>query len=159
MKLFNKRAEAVGNQTMWLWSMFLILIAAGGIAAGVLIFYGYEYDSRTPEANILNNIISNCLSQEKINFSHEADFYSKCRLNRKVLLEEYNFTKINILICKEDCKDGEILFQLGSDFQSCNFKGKNEKYQRCIERFSKDVEGNTLQVIVGSNHLIRRVNT
>lgn len=155
MRIENKKGEAVGNQTMWVWIMFLIVIAAGGIAMGVLIFYGYEYDLRTTEAQILSGVIGNCLSSQEINFATD-DFYSQCRLNKKILFDELNVTKINILICKENCNNGEVVFQLGSDFQSCDFLGKNEKYKRCFKRFSRDSKGNPIEIIVASNHALRR---
>jgi len=158
MDNLNRKAEAVGNQTMWVWSMFLLVIAGGGIAIGVMIFYGYEYDLKAFEAGVLSNSISECLREGAIDFSNEQNFYSKCRLNQKVLSEEYNTTKLNIRIFKNRCEGGEIVFQLGSDFESCDFIGKNEKYQKCTRSFSEDYEKKRFEIIVGSNHLIRRSN-
>ena len=156
MRLLNKKAEIAGEQVMWLWSMFLLLIAAGGLALGVTVFYSQEYDVRAIEAETLNSIITNCLTENEVDFTVPAKFYEACGLEGKVL-EDYQKTRIKIGICREGCREGEILFLLGSDFESCDFIGKNKNYPKCVKNKIITDKGDKIEVIVGSNHLSGRI--
>jgi hypothetical protein len=86
----NRKAQA-GDQLMVFWFIFLMVILAGGIIAGIYIFFGSEYDFRKVDAQVLNYRVQKCLSENEINWSGTQelndDFYQKCRLNKEVINE------------------------------------------------------------------------
>ncbi len=153
----NRRGEAVGNQLMWTWTMFLLIIAGGGIAIGVSIFYGSGYETRQIESEILSHTISECMINSDLVWSEQDLFYEACGLNEKTLEKNYNQTKLAIRICEDNCNTGEVKFQLGSDFESCDFLGKNRNYPRCFKTSVLAKDGKKYELITSSNHLIRRI--
>lgn len=153
----NTKGETVGSQVMVIWFLFLLVIGAGGLALGIRIFFGADYDFREAEAGILNYRIQDCLAYHSIDFSKPEMFYTTCGLSKEILSDKLNETKLAIKICEKNCDEGKTLFQLGSDFTSCDLTGKNEYFMRCSKSFVSRGEMN-FQVITGSNHQIRREN-
>lgn len=153
----NRNAEATGNQMMVFWFFFLLIIIAGGIFLGALIFFGYGYEFREAEAGILNYKIINCLNSKVVNWEDNDSFYLNCGMSRKILAEELENNKLVIKICEGNCDNGRLLFQVGSNFESCDFIGKNEKYMRCVRDFTNNGVG-SFEVLTGSNHFARRTN-
>jgi len=153
----DRRASTTGEQVMGIWFILLLVLIAGGLSVGILIYFGGDYDFRQAEAGILNYKIRQCLFYNSIDFSNEKGFYSSCGLSEKVLVGDFNSTKIAIKICKDNCDNGEVLYQLGSDFESCDFAGKGSSYMKCEHKKVTTSEG-VFDVIVGSNHLVRRQN-
>ncbi len=69
------------------WFAILIIIA-GAIVAMVSVFYGYPYDVRDIEANMIVNKISDCLSQDgRLN----PDLFSETGFNKEFSLHNCNF--------------------------------------------------------------------
>jgi hypothetical protein len=134
--------------------MLLLGIACAGLIIGTTIFYGNEYENRVSEARVLNFLVGECLKTKNIDWSNKDSFYSACSLSKKILSDNHNETNINILICKPDCT-GKRVFQLGSDFESCDFIGINEYYMRCWKSKIHSDKGD-FEIVVGSNHMLGR---
>ena len=124
----NKKGDS-GNMLMVFSFLFLLFVIGIGISAGVYLFYGFDYDLRQINADVLNFKVKNCIAEQGIE-NLKADFYSLCRLNQRVI--EQN-SKIKICIDKEDCFIDNAEFQIGSDFESCKFIGAegNDAYGKC----------------------------
>ena len=98
----NKEGETVGSQVMVIWFLFLLVIGAGGLALGIRIFFGGDYDFREAEASILNYRIQDCLAYHLIDFSKPEMFYATCGLSKEVLSESLNETRLAIKICEKN---------------------------------------------------------
>ncbi|MEK6855624.1 MAG: hypothetical protein AABX66_00530 [Nanoarchaeota archaeon] len=152
----NRRGSAVGEQIMSIWFVLLLIILVAGFSVGIIMYFGQSYDFRGAEAGILNYKIRQCLFFNNIDFSNSNEFFSVCQLNKIVLEDNFNETKIAIRICDGDCSNGKVVYQLGSDFSSCDFIGKNTKYMQCNHK-SVNNGKKVFDVIVGSNHQARKV--
>lgn len=151
----NKKGETTGEQTMGIWFLALLLIIGAGLSIGILIYFGKGHDFRQAEAGILNYKIRECLFMNNVEFIDGEQFFSVCGLNRQVLADNFNETRIAIRICDGVCGNDNIVYQIGSDFSSCDFEGKNREYMQCVHKGVRNGE-KLFDVIVGSNHKARR---
>lgn len=146
-KKMNRKGR-LGDQVSIISYIFMLVFIVAGIAVGVYIFYGGEYDFKNIEAEILSLRIRECLENKEIKWEN---FYDICRLNKDVL-ENNNFIEIDI--------EGKEVFSVSKGrVEECKFKGaeKNKNYAKCVEReFVKD--GKKFNIIAGSIQNSRRVN-
>ncbi len=151
------RGGETGNQLMFFTFLFMLVMIGAGIVAGVLIFFGNEYDTRHIDADILNYKIRKCIIEKDFEFSNNG-FFETCLLNEKTMTDSEIIVKI--CIDSSDClteKDSLLIF--GSNFQACGFEGvkENKAFPRCkMNSFVK--EGKKYDVITGSNQKVRRLN-
>ncbi len=125
----NNRGD-VSSHVMILWFAFLLVVISIGIAGGVYIFFGGEYDFRQVEAGVLNHRIGECIVSG--NFDKD-NFYRGCGFDEDVLVEN---NKIKICKGAGDCiSRSDWVFRLGSNFEVCGFDAaeKNKNFPRCAE--------------------------
>ena len=152
----NKKGET-GNQLMSVLYIFLMVIVAFGLTAGIFIFFGAEYQFKQVDADSLYVKIVKCLRENPVDEGLFIEFYTKCGINKEVI---GNYSKIKICVDSGDCiaeESDKVLFLVGSDFQSCEFLGVkgNDHFARCTKGiFEKN--GIKYDIIVGANQLLRR---
>ena len=78
-------------------------------------------------------------------------FYQQCGLVASVI-EDVARTKLGVLICTGSCTTGMRVLQTGSDFEACDFTGKNEQYARCAKSIVR-ARGTMYEIVTRSNHL------
>src|SRR3989344_2594357 len=103
MELIGRRAQ-VGDQTIFTFFLFLLIILAVGIVGGVFLFFGPNFDYRQAEADVLSLKVSECMGNNEINPGFWNDFYNICRLNKEVLEEN----KFMLKVCNGNNIDGCI---------------------------------------------------
>jgi hypothetical protein len=148
--MFNRRGE-LGDQLRIFRLMVLFVIVGGGIVAGVFFVFGGEYDFRGVEAGLLVDKVSECLLEKGIGFLDMNDkkkFYEVCGLNEGFLDNELKLRIQEV--------DGKIIFQDGSDFESCLFDKKSKSVAECRIGIVS-VEGERHEIVAGSNQKIERV--
>ncbi len=142
-----------GQADTWVWFgvfLFMMAIVGGGIAWGVLAFFGGEYDFRPHEAVILNDRIQHCLAQLLPGTFTEKIFYEKCQFNQDVL-EEYFILQI--------LEEEKQVFAVGSGFENCRLTGAlgNPAYPKCsIQQLT--LHGKQYEILVGSKQKARTRN-
>jgi len=150
--IFNKKAD-LGDHLMIFGFLFLVVVIAFGLMAGVYIYFGAEYDFRQVEADVLNYKIRECILSSEIDWNSADDFYDRCGFDKSVL-EENN----KIKVCKGvgDCISGASVFVLGSGFQECGFEAaeENKNFPRCSIRSLKK-EGDSYEIITAGSQLRR----
>ena len=134
---------------LFAYTIFLMLIIGGGIAIGVVAFFGKGYDFREAEAGVLGYRIKKCIVEERINWDVGGDFYDKCRIDSGVVSEG----KYVIGVSERD--SGKSVFKWG-DVKGCGLAKIGKNYPVCRE-FFVDGEGKKFKVIIGSNNLAVRV--
>ena len=146
----NYKSQA-GNFAVIFWFIFLLVLTTIGLVAGVVIFFGEEYDFRQVDSDILNKKINDCLQKKEIdleaeNFSREIE--KKCSLNLEVIKEDY------FLLIK---KDENILFDVGQgDETQCALAEKNINFPRCSNS-TLTIENNLFFIQAGSSQKRREV--
>ncbi len=156
--LRNKRAE-MGSQIMVLATLFLMVIIAVGIAAGVSLYFGSGVDARQADADILKYKIENCFNEKSIS-DIGKNIFDSCGLNK----DSFNGNSLVFKICENsnlnDCTTSSASFlSSGSNFQSCLFTGKESSntFLKCsYAQISRD--GRNFVLITGSSQQIRRIN-
>ena len=127
---FYRRKGQIGNMTMIIAFVFLLMIIGTGIYLGTMIFFSSDYDFREIDAKILNKNIRTCIKEQDINWSNNdkralsKEFLSKCRINLNIIDNSF-FVQI---------KNGDVEFiNLGrGDEVQCGLSEKNIKYMRCF---------------------------
>src|SRR3989344_4769844 len=151
----GKKGEGAGEMVMVIWLFLLLALVAGGIALGMRVFFDSGYDVREAEAHALSERIAICIADQGVNWENKS-LYESCGLSVFVL-ENVGEMQLGILICEDNCVTGERLFQLGSNFEACDFTGKNEQYARCSRALAWH-ENIRYQIIASSNQEARRVS-
>jgi hypothetical protein len=152
----NKKGET-GNQLISLTYIFLMVIIAFGITAGISIFFGAEYQFKQVDSDSLYLKVVKCIRENDDTLFN--DFYSKCGINKDVV---GNYSKIKICSGSENCvaeaDSQKIKFIIGGDFQSCDFSGikGNNNFARCTKGVV-ETNGNSYQIITGSRQVLRRI--
>lgn len=119
----NRRAqaeEAIG----FFWEFFLLAIIGVGIALGVAIFLGQDYDTRQSDAEALTYIIKECIKNNRLETRaplSAEQLYSNCNLNKQAV--EKNFVI-------EIKKDAQQIYTFGTT-QACVLNQKNKEFPRC----------------------------
>ena len=142
------------------WFAILIIIA-GAIFAMVALFYGYPYDVRNVEANIMVNQVSDCLSNNGeidsgIIFSKDFSLLDNCNLNFDVEKDLYNkFGNYYLEVNFYNMSDGEKVIRLSegnpSFISDCKIKDEDyNKLSYCLNRtfYSVDKMGNSYSINV-----------
>jgi len=153
----NRKGDT-GNQLISLTYIFLMVLIAFGITAGIFIFFGAEYQFKQVDSDSLNLKVVNCLRENPVDDGLFKDFYSKCGINKDVV---GNYSKIKICVGSENCAGEEsdkVKFVVGSDFQSCEFLGVggNNNFAKCTKNVV-EFKGSSYQIVTGSNQILRRV--
>lgn len=150
--IYDKKGR-LGDQVAISAFLFLLFVIAGGIAVGIYIFYGDEYDFRPLEAEILNYNIRQCIFEKgnALNWNDEDEFYALCGLNKEVI-KGNDIIQIKI--------DGRETFSANEGkVESCKLTGarKNINYPKCVIK-EFDSEGKKYELITGSFQKARRLN-
>lgn len=159
----DKKAQ-FGKQIMIFPFVFLLIIIALGISAGIVIFYGTGYDYRDIDSSILVKKLGDCVLDISDFDKLRGDFYETCGLSKKSLEENKYFFRVCRELNGADCAtsdgDTKIVESLGSNFQICFLEGakENKNYPRCSYMTVK-LNEETYSIIAGSNQQIRRVST
>ena len=150
----EKKGEGAGDMVMVIWLFLLLTLVAGGIALGTRVFFGSGYDIRAVEAQALSERIEVCITDQGVDWE-TMQFYQLCRLSASVF-EDFAENRLGILVCEDNCLTGKRLFQLGNNFEACDFTAKNEQYARCSRSIArhKDIQ---YEIIASSNQEARRV--
>ena len=148
----NKKGN-LGNQISIFTFVFFLVIIAGGIYAGVYMFFGEGYDFRSVESELLAYRIKQCVMEDKFD---KEKFFALCDIDEKVVTAN-NMIKVcfNTQDCIEESKN--ISFSVGSNFQACMLGGakENENYPQCaFLNFEKD--GKKFEIVAGSKQNARR---
>ncbi len=151
----GKKGEGAGDMVMVIWLFLLLVLVAGGIALGMRVFFGSGYDIREVEAHALGERIAICVADQGVNWEKKS-LYESCELSASVL-EDVGEIQLGILICEDNCVTGKRLFQLGSNFEACDFTGKNEQYARCSRGLAWHEE-KRYEIIASSNQEARGVS-
>lgn len=143
---FNKKAQ-VGEQLMFFYFLFMLIVIGGGIAIGVLVFYGGGYDMRGAYSSALSYQIERCIMAKDIDWEISEDFYEKCNFDKEAIEKGQ---VIGILI------DGNEKFKLG-DYKPCGFADKkSEGFPVCtIKEF--EYNENSYKVYAGSTQKVRSI--
>jgi len=161
--MHNKKAQ-FGKQIMIFPFVFLLIIIALGISAGVVIYFGTGYDFRALDASLLSYKIEKCVLENSDLNKLKDNFYETCRLNKESLEKNKFFFKVcrdlNAIDCANTEDDKNILVSLGSNFQPCFFEGvkENKAYAKC-HNLDLLKDGAQISIITGSNQQIRRIST
>ena len=126
--IINKKAQ-LGEQIMIFPFLFMIIIIGLGIAAGIYMFFGSGYDFRQVDADILNYKIRECLSNNKIDFSQETEFFTTCSLNEKVIKESF------IILIEQN---NQVKIGSNSDETTCSIAKENPNYPKCTTTYLND---------------------
>ena len=152
----GKKGDGAGDMIMVLWFFLLLALVAGGIALGMRVFFGAGYDVRAVEAVMLRSQLEACISDHEIAWEQEDSLYTTCGLLTTILNTPE--TQLGILVCEGTCLSGTQVFQVGSNFEACDFTGKNEQYARCSRGAAK--QGTiSYEIITLSNHGSRSVSS
>jgi len=154
----NKKGQT-GDHVMIFPTIFLFLLIGGGIVAGVFVFFGYGYEFRQVDSDIINVEIKNCILEkgiEEIEKDKEGIF-ALCNMNKGALEQGKFMIKICEGIDGEECaeKTGQF-FQFGSNFQACLIKANNKNYPKCTFT-NVVVNEKKYTIITGSNQQSRRI--
>ncbi len=145
----NRKGE-VGNQVMFFSFLFLLFVIAVGIVAGVALFYGFDYEFRNVEAELLRVQTERCVLNNELNDSFRDNFFDKCGFNKDVI--ENSGLKIRVCIDGNDCiTEDKAYISVGSNFQTCDFEGAkaNDAFPKCVKKiFVK--EGRNIEIITAS---------
>ena len=84
-KKMNKHA---GEKLLSIWWIFVLGVIGGGIVVGELIYYSVNVNVNAVEAEMLNNRIYNCISENGILkkgvINGEFDIFTNCNINRNL---------------------------------------------------------------------------
>jgi len=155
--LLNRKGET-GNQMISLYYIFLMIVIAVGLTAGIVLFFGGEYQFKQIDADEMYLKIANCLRDNSPEEVFKS-FYSVCGINENVSKEYF---RIKICSGSDSCMNEEeksrVMFVLGSDFQSCELAGAkgNTNFPRCAKGMV-DSNGVRYEIIAGSRQILRRV--
>jgi hypothetical protein len=150
----GKKGEGAGDMVMVLWFFLLLVLLAGGIALGLRVFFGTEHDIREAEAAVLGERVRACIEAKGAFWEQEG--FSVCGLSALVLDDVAN-TKLGVLVCQGSCSSGQRLLQKGSNFEACDFIGKNTAYARCSKNKAK-YKSTEYEIVTSSNHAVRGQN-
>jgi|SRR3989344_9116222 len=93
----NKKADD-RYLTFWMFANWIVIALA--VIIGAVMVYSFQIDTRSAEAAILANRLSDCIS-ENFNYSELSaknfNIYDKCKLNM-VVLNDYDLYYFKILI-------------------------------------------------------------
>lgn len=148
----HKKGEGAGDMVMVLWFFLSLALLAGGIALGSRFFFGADYDIRDAEAAVLGGRVRQCIETEGAFWEREG--FAACGLSSRVL-EDVAATKLGIWVCEGSCAAGRRVVQVGSNFEACDFAGKNKAYPRCSKNRAL-YNGTDYEIVVLSNHEARR---
>ncbi len=146
----NKKAQT-GNALFGIITFLILLIIFGvGLAAGIYMFFGQDYDFRQIDAELLNAKISSCLKVNQLAFQEKTtaptdEFYEKCDLNKNVI--EENFALLITLNEKEKLR--------WKDIALCALNEKNKNFPVCESSEFTTSQG-TFKIITGANQQIKR---
>lgn len=153
----NKKAQ-IGSQLMIFPFILLLVIIGVGIVAGAVSFFGKEYDYRNVDADILNNKIQNCLSEQNIIWNDDS-FYKLCDLDKNSILNNSIIFKIckNSDNCIIESDSSKIQLSVGGNFNACSFIGtqKNDAFPKCTEKVTI-INGVKYDIITGSNQFSKK---
>jgi len=153
----NRKGDT-GNQLISLTYIFLMVIIAFGITAGISIFFGAEYQFKQVDSDSLYLKVVKCMRENPVDDALFNDFYSKCGINKDVV---GNYSKIKICASSDNCvgeESDKVKFVIGSDFQSCDFSGVkgNNNFAQCTKGVIES-KGVSYQIITGSKQVLRRI--
>ncbi len=151
----GRKGEGAGDMVMVIWLFLLLALVAGGIALGMRVFFGSGYDIRDVEAKALGEQIEICIAEKGADWETKP-LYESCGFSASVF-EDVAETQLGILVCEGNCATGKQLFQLGSNFEACDFTGKNEQYAQCTRSITWHEE-TRYEIITTSNHEAKRVS-
>ena len=138
----------IGDTTMFVGFLLLMVIVAGGLASGALVFFGKENDVRGAESRILLRVIQECIAHGKADF---RDIYASCDIDKQSL-EEY-FT-LQVL------ENGIEVFALNKGkIEGCRFIGTKSSPNYPVCSSGRGIyENKGYEITAGSSKRIRREN-
>ncbi len=150
----NLRAQ-LGDQVMVFTYLFIMVMVAGSIVGGVVLFYGTEIDFRPTEVQLLTRAVDHCLTLDTFNWDKAQNdssyFFTVCNLNKSAL--ESHTNQLKVCVNSKGCiSEPHPLIAVGSDFLFCGLSGvqANEKLPRCLVS-SLVISGKNVQIIASSN--------
>jgi len=146
----NNKAT-LGEQTMVVLFLLNLFLIMAGIVWGVYAFFTQDYEFREADSALLTFHIKDCLIENNIPFENEsqfaADFYKVCRLNKKVIEENF------LVYIKFTDKE----FRAGiADLTQCALSEKNENFPKCT---NTTIEEKNIFIQTGSNQKSKRIKT
>lgn len=150
--MLNKKAD-IGDQAMFVWFLFMMIVVGLSVVAGVFIFFGSGYEYRDIDAGLLNSKIQDCIFNEGLFNDIEKigeDFYKKCGFDKNSINE-------NFIVLIKNADTENVLLQIGSNFESCFFEKKSESFVRCSKE-NIYFNNKKFEIVTGSNQKSRRIN-
>jgi len=161
---FLKSKKAVsGDVYLSPWMVLIWAIIGVSIVIGVLMFFNFEVDSRTAEANLLASRVLECFS-DNLDYtllqSPDFNIYDFCKINKGAIEKtDLYFFRISFIELPEDkvsfsLSGGLSLFETQCDYQK---SGKPEKnFPKCAYGQSYSTDKKTgkqynLLVVAASN--------
>jgi len=149
----NKR----GEQLLSIWWFAVLVIVAGGIVFGVLIFYSSHVDLRALESKVLADRIANCIENKALEseefFDGGFDVLGDCEINKELFGKGSNYF-IKISISDEELYNfGNPSFEEQCQIKQGALRAKHfpECYERMI-RFSDQNANTEINILAGSNN-------
>lgn len=140
---------SLGDQLMIFNFIFLLLIISIAIIAGVSLFYGFDYDSRSWEAEAFSQSVKKCVEQVGMEYLDQSSFLVECGF-----VQDISDKGLDIKICIDDgncIEEKDPLIVYGSNFEICGFSEKeNENFPKCFQD-SFSYEGFDYVLVVKNN--------
>lgn len=149
--MLNKKA-ALGGQTMIYVFLLSLFIIAVGIALGVGMFFGEEFDFREADALNLKTEVLSCIKEKALDLESKEkfseEFFTRCRINEQAINSgNYIYLEIN----------DEEFFEVGPiDKTQCELGKKSQEYPRCVEE-TINVKDKKIFILTGANQKARKI--
>lgn len=148
----NCRKGAIGEGLTYFVFLLMLIMIAGGIYGGLVLFFGNGYDSRRGESAQLLEEVKDCFVREKfleLNSLDKELFSDKCDIDMKVIEDGEH------LVYASNSKGLE--FSAGVvDFKNRCFltaRNKNRDFPLCVEYKFENGD----YILVGSSQNSRRI--
>ena len=166
--LYNKKGADKILSVYW---FAILVLVAGGIVAMVTTFYGYPYDVREVETNLLTDKVANCISSQgvlnsdliserKFKEDFEENFLETCKINFDSENEEgqyfveisfYNLTNLD-----------EPLFEFSegnSNYkEDCEIEEVYERFAKCVEKRFYSVDELNNQYLIKVLSIVAKID-
>lgn len=158
--MLSKRGS-LGDMTLFMPYLFLMIVILVGIVSGIVIFFGEGYNFKYAEANAIADKVEECFSSKHfiLDFSNLEDELRKTCLMDIGIFNDANLI-LRVCLDSNNCiSDRNPIFTIGANFQSCGFDGskENSAFPICASR-SFFINDKKIDIVAGSNQKLRRIS-
>jgi hypothetical protein len=146
----NRRGVA-GDVVNFGGFFLIVVIMAGGVIGGYLVFFGQGYDYKIVESEILYARVQECLEETGADFfAEDFDIYDMCRLNKNVVENR------RMIYLKRLDTDEEFSVGVRDFINQCELIDRGNRFAKCVGG-NVLLGGDSLELIVGSNSVSQGV--